>query len=46
MKVEREFFKTRQETEAKRQKGERIYYKPIKGYYIVKPKVRDWWNIF
>lgn len=36
MKAEREFFKTRQETEAKRQKGERIYYKLIKGYYIVK----------
>ena len=43
--VEREYYKTRIETEAKRQKGERIYYEPTKGYYIVKLKVRDWWNV-
>jgi hypothetical protein len=36
--TERQYYKTWQEANAHRQKGERIYYKPKKGYYIVKPK--------
>lgn len=41
----RRYYRTRSEAEAKRQRGDRIYYKPGYGYYIVRPKKRDWWNI-
>lgn len=41
----RRYYQTRSEAEAKRQRGDRIYYKPGYGYYIVRPKKRDWWNI-
>ena len=42
--VTRIFYQTRRETEDKRQRGERIYYKPGYGFYNVKMKERDWWN--
>ena len=42
----RKYYKTRNEAEDKRTRGGRIYYKPGKGFYIVKPKKRNWCNIF
>lgn len=32
------YYKTRREAEDNRNKGERIYYLPGHGYYIVRPK--------
>lgn len=40
------YYKTRSDAEDKRRKGDRIYYEPGKGYYIVRPKKREWWEIF
>jgi len=37
----RRYYGTRSEAESKRRKGERIYFKPGYGYYIVRPKQRD-----
>jgi len=45
-KMARRYYDTRSDAESKRRKGERIYYKAGEGYYIVRPKKRDWWNIF
>ena len=42
----RNFYKTWEDAEARRRKGQRIYYKPGYGYYIVTPKKRAWWDIF
>ena len=39
----RRYYTTRREAEAKRRKGERIYYAEGLGYYIVRPKQRKWW---
>ena len=39
------FYQTRREAEDERQRGERIYYKPEHGFYNVKMKERDWWNV-
>jgi len=44
--ITRKFYQTRNEAEDERQRGERIYYKPGHGYYIVKMEKRDWWDIF
>ena len=43
---ERRYYQTRNEAESERNKGERIYYKLGEGFYLVRPKERDWWNIF
>lgn len=40
------FYQTRRGAEDKRQRGESIFYKPDHGYYNVKMKERDWWNVF
>lgn len=42
----RRYYRTRKEAEAKRRKGERIYYTPGKGFYIVRPKKRSSWDFF
>ena len=45
-KMARRYYQTRSAAEENRRKGERIYYKPERGYYIVRPKKRNWWDIF
>ncbi len=40
------YYRTRGEAEGNRRKGERIYYEPGCGYYIVRPKKRQWWDLF
>lgn len=42
----RRYYRTWEDAEAHRRKGQRIYYKPRNGYYIVTPKKRAWWDIF
>ena len=42
----RKYYQTRSEAETEREKGERIYYKAGEGFYLVRMKKRDWWNIF
>lgn len=44
----RTYYKTWAEANSKRRKGDRIYYTPGRGlgYYIVRPKKRDIWDIF
>ena len=43
----RRYYRTLAEAEQHRRKGERIYYKPGYGYYIVRPKKRrKFWNFF
>lgn len=36
------YFQTLEDAESRRRKGEKIYYKPGYGYYIVKLRKRDW----
>lgn len=41
------YYRTRAEAEANRtRRGERIYYEPGYGYYIIRPKKREWWDLF
>lgn len=41
----RQYYKTWQEAEEHRKKGERMYYMPYKGYYIVSaPVKRSFWG--
>lgn len=42
----RRYYKTWQDAESHRQKGDRIYLDPDYGYYIVRPKKRNFWDIF
>ena len=41
----RRYYRTWEDAEAHRRKGQRIYYKPTDGYYIVTPKKRAFWDI-
>lgn len=39
------YYSTRREAEAKRRKGDRIYFEPNnKGYYIVRPTSKAFWQ--
>jgi len=42
------YYRTWAEANSKRQKGDRIYYQPGAGYgyYIVRPKRRNIWDVF
>jgi hypothetical protein len=39
MSEAKRYYETRKEVEAARRRGERVYYKPGKGYYLI--KLRD-----
>jgi hypothetical protein len=45
-KYGRTFYPTKREAESKRRKGERIYYAPELGYYIVRLQQDIWREIF
>lgn len=38
------YYSTKKEAEKRRRKGERIYFAPGLGYYIVRPKKRSFWD--
>ena len=43
----RRYYQTWSSADSKRRKGDRIYYKAGKGYYIIRPKKpQQWWDIF
>lgn len=39
------YYKTRQDAESTRQKGDRLYYDPVKGWYIHHPRRKNPWEI-
>ncbi len=41
----RTYYTRRDEAEATRRKGDRIYYEPGAGYYIRRPRRKDPWEI-
>lgn len=40
------YYKSWAEANSKRQKGDRIYYQPGNGYYIVRPRKGNIWDRF
>lgn len=45
MEDNRIYYKTWEEAERHRIIGQRMYLNPTRGYYIVTPKKREFWNI-
>ncbi|MCK4491576.1 MAG: hypothetical protein KAU03_03065 [Candidatus Altiarchaeales archaeon] len=47
VEMSKRYYKTKKEAEAIRRKGERVYKREGKGYYIVRPKRRkSFWDVF